>query len=122
MPGPKLRNAQTNNPHRLAGVDGRTSYARRFADILTALAVEYVGLDPVALRELAGLKLTLELTQAAVIEGDRKARVDLVRISNLIARRERELREAKVALPASTSSLQDRLAAQYAPAIKGGAS
>ena len=53
--------------------------------------------------------------------GDARARSDLVRVSNLIARRELSLREAKLALPASTfSNLHDRLAARYAP-VKGGA-
>jgi hypothetical protein len=36
----------------------------RFSDILTALSLEYLGVDPVALRELAGLKLTAEMCQA----------------------------------------------------------
>jgi hypothetical protein len=54
-----------------------------------------------------------------VVAGDARARSDLFRVSNLIARRELALREAKLASPASApSKLHDRLAARYA---KGGA-
>jgi hypothetical protein len=111
------------DPRRLDGVDMRTSAGRRYRDIVDQLAIEFgVSVNPVALRELAGLRYTLEQTQAAVVAGDARARSDLVRVSNLIARRELSLREAKLALPASTpSSLQDRLTARYAPAVKGGA-
>jgi hypothetical protein len=109
----KLRNGATNNPRRIAGVDGRTSNARRFADILTQLSVEYLDVDPVALREIAGLKLTAEICQAAAIDGsDRQARSDLVRVSNLIARREKELRAtlAKSTAAAPAPSVRDLLA------------
>jgi hypothetical protein len=110
----------TNDPRRLAGIDMRTSAGRRYRDIVDQLAIEFGAVNPVALRELAGLRYTLEQTQAAVVAGDARARSDLVRVSNLIARRELALREAKLALPASTpSNLHDRLAARY---TKGGAS
>jgi hypothetical protein len=119
---PRRRSIMTNDPRRLDGVDMRTSAGRRYRDIVDQLAIEFGAVNPVALRELAGLRYTLEQTQAAVVAGDARARSDLVRV-NLIARRELSLREAKLALPASTpSSLQDRLTARYAPAIKGGAS
>jgi hypothetical protein len=104
----------TNDPRRLAGIDMRTSAGRRYRDIVDQLAIEFGAVNPVALRELAGLRYTLEQTQAAVVAGDARARSDLVRVSNLIARRELALREAKLALPASTpSNLHDRLAARY---------
>jgi hypothetical protein len=115
----RRRAIMTNDPRRLNGIDMRTSAGRRYRDIVDQIAAEFGAINPIALRELAGLRYTLEQTQSAVVAGDARARSDLVRVSNLIARRELALREAKVALPASTSSLQDRLAARYA---KGGAS
>ncbi len=91
----KRRSRLTNNPHKLDGVDMRTQRGRRYRDIVDALVAEFGADNPVALRELAGLKFTLEQTQAAVVAGDQRAREDLVRISNLVARRERELRASK---------------------------
>jgi hypothetical protein len=98
----RRRAVTTNDPRRLSGVDMRTSAGRRYRDIVDQIAVEFGAVNPVALRELAGLRYTLEQTQAAVVAGDARARSDLVRVSNLIARRELALREAKLALPAST--------------------
>ena len=51
----------------------RTSAGRRFSRIADALVKEFPGASPVLLRELAGLKFTLEETQAAVIGGDDRA-------------------------------------------------
>jgi hypothetical protein len=50
-------------------------------------------------RELAGIRLAIEVATAAAIGGDAKARQDIVRLSNLAARKERELREAKRVVP-----------------------
>jgi hypothetical protein len=93
---PRRRSIMTNDPRRLDGVDMRTSAGRRYRDIVDQLAAEFGAVNPVALRELAGLRYTLEQTQAAVVAGDARARSDLVRVSNLIARRERELRESSI--------------------------
>jgi hypothetical protein len=88
------------NPHVIVGVDGRSQEARRFRDITDAIVSEYgAEIDPLMLRELAGLRLSQEVTATAIINGDRRARSDIVRITNLIARRERDLREAKRATP-----------------------
>ena len=90
----KLRSGLTNNPHRLDGVDMRTQRGRRYRDIVDALIAEFGTANPVGLRELAGLKFSLEQTQADVIRGIASAREDLVRLSNLVARRETTLRQA----------------------------
>lgn len=117
----RRRAIMTNDPRRLNGIDMRTSAGRRYRDIVDQIAAEFGPINPIALRELAELRYTLEQTQAAVVAGDARARSDLVRVSNLIARHELSLREAKLALPASTpASLHERLAARYAPAAKGG--
>jgi hypothetical protein len=88
----KLRSGLTNNPYKLDGVDMRSPRGRRYRDIVDALIVEFGASNPVGLRELAGLKFTLEQTQVAIVAGDQSAREDLVRISNLVARRECAMR------------------------------
>jgi hypothetical protein len=107
----KLRSGLTNNPYRLDGVDMRTERGRRYRDIVDALIAEFGSSNPVGLRELAGLKFTLEQTQAAVVAGDERAREDLVRISNLVARREAVMREGARPARDSTPSLDEYLAA-----------
>jgi hypothetical protein len=115
----RRRAIMTNDPRRLSGIDMRTSAGRRYRDIVDQLAAEFGAVDPVALRELAGLRYTLEQTQAAVVAGDASARSDLVRVSNLIARRERELRESSAVaaakrLPASLEAHLARRSAEKA--------
>jgi hypothetical protein len=78
------------NAHVIVGVDGRSQEARRFRDITDAIVSEYgAEIDPLMLRELAGLRLSQEATTTAIINGDKRARSDIVRITNLIAKRER---------------------------------
>jgi hypothetical protein len=118
---PRRRSIMTNDPRRLDGVDMRTSAGRRYRDIVDQLAAEFGAVHPVALRELAGLRYTLEQTQPAIVAGDARARTDLVRISNLIARRERELRESSIVaaakkLPASLEAHLARRSAEKASA------
>ncbi len=89
----KRRSILTNDPRRLPGADMRSSAARRFKDIVEAMLVEFgAEADTSRVRELASLKLTLEATQAAVLGGDQAQCDELVRLSNIIARRERDLR------------------------------
>jgi hypothetical protein len=109
----KQRDLATNRPRKMAGVDMRSGHGRRFADLYDGIAAEFPGVDPVAARELAGLKLTAELCQASVIAGDDKmARRDLVRTINLASRKEKELRStlARVTGRASSPDLADYLA------------
>src|SRR5580658_2449638 len=106
----KVRSGLTNNPHKLDGVDMRTQRGRRYRDIVDALITEFGPANPVGLRELAGLKFTLEQTQAAVVAGDPRAREDLVRISNLVARREREMRGASLSRGDAGPTLADIIA------------
>jgi len=87
-----VRSGLTNNPHKLDGVDMRTRRGRRYRDIVDAVIAEFGAGNPVALRELAGLRFTLEQIQARVVTGDPRACEDLVRVSNLVARREAVMR------------------------------
>jgi hypothetical protein len=71
----------------------RSRQGRRFKDIVDALVAEFGDANPVALREVASLRFSLEETQADVVKGIARAREDLVRLSNLIARPETVLRQ-----------------------------
>ncbi len=108
-PKKKRRFGRPHMRHRLPGLDFRTPEGRRYREIADAVFAEYEGEDPIRLRELAGLKLTLEQVQALTIRGDRKALEDLVRLSNLITRRENEIKDRARAAPRrdATPSLAD---------------
>jgi hypothetical protein len=72
----------------------RTGRGRRYRDIVDALIAEFGDANAIGLRELAGLKFTLELIQGELVTGvNPRAAEDLVRVSNLIARRELAMRE-----------------------------
>lgn len=111
---------KSHDPFKIAGVDMRSEAGRKFRDLAARVIAEHgPDLDPTKVRELAGLRLNVEITQAALVNGDPKARNDLVRLSNLAKRAERELRASKrAAATAPPSSLHERLAAKYA--AKGG--
>ncbi len=111
----KLRSAVTNKPFVLAGVDGRSSTGRRFRDVVDGLIAEFGTADIDRVRELAALMVTREASQAAAVKGDAEACETLVRLSNLISRREKELgRVASRNKPASgRPSLRDHLNGRY---------
>jgi hypothetical protein len=96
LPPERLPISKNHDPFKMAGVDMRSDQGRRFRD-LAAIVIKEHGpdIDPAKVRELAGLRLSVEITQAALVNGDPKARNDLVRLSNLAKRAERELREQR---------------------------
>jgi hypothetical protein len=55
----RRRAIMTNDPRRLNGIDMRTSAGRRYRDIVDQLATEFGAVNPIALRELAGLRFPL---------------------------------------------------------------
>jgi hypothetical protein len=120
LPPERLPISKNHDPFKIEGVDMRSQHGGRFRDLAALVIAEHgPDFDPVKVRELAGLRLSVEIAQAALVNGDPKARNDLVRLSNLAKRAERELRASKRAAPAAPpSSLHERLAARYA---KGGA-
>jgi hypothetical protein len=91
----KLRSGLTNDPRRLAGVDMRSAGGRRYRDLVDQLVSQFGEANLEAVRELAGLRFSLEQCQASVVNGDVRAREDLVRLLNLIGRREKELRASQ---------------------------
>src|SRR3974390_2167050 len=68
----------------LPGLDLRSVEGRRYAAVVLDLVNEYGDNDMVRLRELAGLRVTLEQTQVEALRGSARAREDCVRISNMI--------------------------------------
>jgi hypothetical protein len=87
---------------------------KRFADIFDALVVEFgPGADQLRVREIAVLKFELEKAQAA----GTCSLEDVVRVHNLIARRERELRAGlrrqAISNSAPSSSLRERMIAKH---------
>ncbi len=92
----KARSGLTGNAYFLPGVDMRSPRGRRYRDIVAGLIATFGDSDPDALRDLATSRLALEDVQAEVIAGVASAREDMVRIGNLIARREAALREAAI--------------------------
>ena len=105
----RRRSVLTNDPRRLPGVDMRSHHGRRFRDIVEVLLGEFGAVDTARLRELASLKFTFEQVQAAVVAGDSRACEDLVRLSNLITRREAELRTRMAAKAPKPPSLRDHI-------------
>ncbi len=106
----KLRSLVTNQPLRLTGVDGRSSAARRFRDVIDGLLAEYGAAEFARVRELATLKVAQEAVQAAAVTGDTRACEEMVRTSNLISRRERELRAAAAKTRAKGPTLAEYIA------------
>jgi hypothetical protein len=91
----KLRSVATNGPCRLAGVDMRRAAGRRYLNLVDQLVSQFGDANLEAVRELAGLRFSLEQCQARVVNGDARAREDLVRLFNLIGRREKVLRDVR---------------------------
>jgi len=110
-PGKNFRASLTNNPRRLSDATSMLSAeGRRFADIFDGLAAEFPGGNPARLRSIALLKYELERAQAV---GDCSLD-DIVRVSNLIDKRERDLRTAmRRATSAPSPGLRQRLQAKH---------
>jgi hypothetical protein len=101
--------------------DRRTRDGRRYQDIVLAVIAEFGPANPVALRELAALRFTLEREQGAIVSGgDQRSLEDLVRLTNTVERKERALRAARRAAGSKPPpGLHARLAAKYG--VKGDA-
>src|SRR5215218_10200066 len=82
------RSAISNGSRTLEGVDGRTSGARRFRDLMKAFAAEYGGLallsepERALVRQAASLTLENERLQVAIAKGERVDGDLLIRLSS----------------------------------------
>jgi hypothetical protein len=85
----RLTNRLRESPH---GLNGNTERGRRWRDLLELAIGEFGEGYPDKLREIATLKFSLEAAQAEVFAGDIAQSESVVRLSNLISRREKELR------------------------------
>jgi hypothetical protein len=113
-----LRSKLTNDATLLPGVDRRSRGGRRYQDIVEALAAEYPGANPVALRELATLRFTLEREQGAIVSGgDQRSLEDLIRLTNSVERKERALRVAKRQAKPPSSSVRRTAPSQPSLAV-----
>jgi hypothetical protein len=101
---PLQRARVTNDPYRLPGVDGRSPAGRRYRDIVYAIIAKFGDGDTEAVRELAGLRITLEQTQAAAMTGDQRARTDVVRLMRMVEKRDAALRQSAVAARVKAST------------------
>ena len=77
----------------LSGLDMRSSRGRRYKATVAAVIAEFGLIHPRLLRELAGMRFILDEAQGAAISGDIHAREDWLKISDLVARREAQMRE-----------------------------
>jgi hypothetical protein len=110
QPKKKRRFGRPDVPRPLAGLDMRSQEAKVFLARLEEVTKEFPFGDPARLREIAGLRVALEQTQLEVLRGNARAREDLVRISNLISRREGELCARQATKAPATPSLKEHLA------------
>lgn len=114
-----LRSKLTNDASLLPGVDRRTREGRRYQDVVASIAREFPGAEPVALRELASLKFTLEREQGAVVFGEQPSLEGIVRLTHAIERKERALRLAKRARRREDApGLAEYLAAKAEPSVE----
>lgn len=111
---PRGRPRPVGDPCRLPGLDLRTAHGMRFKQIAAGIVAEYPGSDVSRVRELALLKLAIELRQAKLLTDDPAQADELVRLSNLAARRERDLRSRRRAK--REPSALERIVARHAEA------
>jgi len=98
----------------LPGVDRRTKEGRRYQDIVFAVVTEFPGADPVALRELAALKFTLEREQGAVVSGGQSSLEGIVRLTHAIERKLRTLKADQRKRAASApANMRDQFGGKY---------
>jgi hypothetical protein len=79
---------------RLKDVDMRSRRGRRYKATAAAVIAEHGLLHPTALRELVALKFIVDEARDQAISGDQRARQDWLKLSDLVARRESQIREA----------------------------
>ncbi len=117
---PSTTRAKVSNGSKLlAGVDGRSSAARRFRDLTADLAHEFsVDLSTAELglvRQAAALTLRAELLQAAIVRGEPVNADELIRLSSEARRILASLRKRPKAV--QRTSLAEHITQHYpAPA------
>jgi hypothetical protein len=102
----------TNDPFALRNVSGRSAEGRRWRDLVGSYRAQFPQATADEVRALAALRLKLEQMQEAVVAmaGDVDPEA-LGRLSNIVARRERELQ--RKAPPKPAMSVRQAIAARY---------
>lgn len=91
-PPATARAAVSNGTRILNGVDGRSAIARRYRDLVAALADELggeAGLNEpqrIMVRQAAGLAVQAETLQATIVNGEGVDLEELVRVGNVLTR------------------------------------
>lgn len=111
-PKKKRRFGRSDVVRPLARLDMRTQEGKQFVARLKEVNLEYPDGDPARLREIAGLRMALDAVLVEVMNGSSRARADLVRLSNLISRREGELTTRQTVRAPALQSLVERLRAK----------
>src|SRR5262245_38026554 len=92
------RSSLSNASKMLVNIDGRTTYARRYRDILNALVVEYVltnEADMALARAVAAQSVWLEAETAKMAKGEPINDVMLTRATNAVRRARADLETTK---------------------------
>jgi hypothetical protein len=89
---PATRSAVSNGSRILEGVDGRSSGARRFKDLVENFSRDLGGIDRLSeaeqslIRQAASLTMRGEQLQAAIVKGEPVDPDELIRLSNTARR------------------------------------
>jgi len=88
---PAVRSAITNGTRVLDGVDGRSTSARRFRDLIVAFSDDMGGgelseAERSTVRQAAAITLQQEAMQAAIVRGESIDTEQLTRLSNVAVR------------------------------------
>jgi len=113
------RSRVANGSELLPGIDGRSAWARRYRDLIDALASDLGGTLTEAerqqVRTAAGAQLHVEQLTAAMVRGESVSSEDYTRASNGATRALAALkRAAKSTKPKGQSALADYLARRAA--------
>jgi hypothetical protein len=86
------RSRVTNGKRSMAGVDGRSSSARRFRDLVESFSAELGGMDCLSeaekalVRQAASLAMRAEQLQGAIVRGESVNPDELIRLTNTARR------------------------------------
>ena len=89
---PTTRSAVSNGSRMLEGIDGRSTGARRFKDLIESFSRDLGGIDRLSeaeqtlVRQAASLTMRGEQLQAAIVRGEPVDPDELIRLSNTARR------------------------------------
>lgn len=92
VPQSRLRSAVTNGRSLVTGIDQRSAPARRYKDVMTAIASDLGGMDHLSqaqlhlVRSVAGLVVLRESLDAQVLSDEKIDTAEYVRIANSLRR------------------------------------